>query len=182
VATHRDLEQQVRDGRFREDLYYRLAVVPIAIPPLRERPDDVPVLIEHLLGRVSRDLKLPRRGISAGAVDRLSAYDLPGNVRELRNLLERAVILCRGDLICETDLPDLSAVPAPGTASGDLLHRWISSLPSQLDLRATLQEVETTLLRRALDNASGVQAEAARQLGISRSDIGYKIKRLGTKP
>ena len=177
VATHRDLAQRVRQGEFREDLYYRLAVVPIAIPPLRERREDVPPLVEHLLGRVSRDLKLPRRGITAGAMDRLRAYDLPGNVRELRNLIERATILCRGEAITEADLPQLEPL-AGGDGRGGLLPRWIAALPERVDLRELLQEVEARLVDRALEDAGGVQAEAARRLGISRSDIGYKLKRL----
>jgi DNA-binding NtrC family response regulator len=178
VATHRDLAQRVRDGEFRQDLYYRLAVVPIAIPPLRQRREDVPPLIEHLLTRVSRDLKLPRRGITPGAVARLRAYDLPGNVRELRNLIERATILCRGETISEADLPHLDPTTVAGEGDDALLPRWIAGLPASLDLRDLLQEVEARLVRRALDEAGGVQAEAARRLGISRSDIGYKLKRL----
>jgi len=96
AATHRDLPQRVREGLFRQDLYYRLAVVPIAIPPLRERREDIPVLCELFVRQVAMELKLPRRSFSPGALEKLQRYNFPGNVRELRNLIERASILSPG--------------------------------------------------------------------------------------
>ena len=178
AATHRDLQQRVREGLFREDLYYRLAVVPLPIPPLRERPEDVPLLVEHFLQAVAVDLKMPRRTIAPAAVDRLRHYPFPGNVRELRNLVERACILSRGDAIGPHDLPVLDDGPA---ASGreDGLEAFVAALPASIDLRETLDEVERHVLERFLEDAGGVQAEAARKLGLSRSDIGYKIRKLG---
>ena len=164
-ATHRDLLQGVRDGTFREDLYYRLAVVPISLPPLRDRRGDVPALTAHLLEAVTRDLRLAPRSISPEAVAALQAYDFPGNVRELRNLLERAAILARGPRIEVRDLPPLAPPAAPPESEGGL--------------RAQLDHVERRLLARALADAGGVQAEAARRLGVSRSHLSYRLKRLG---
>jgi DNA-binding NtrC family response regulator len=165
AATHRDLLQGVHDGTFREDLYYRLAVVPISLPPLRDLRDDIPLLIAHLLEAVTRDLRLPPRTISAEAVAALQAYDFPGNVRELRNLLERAAILARGPRIDVRDLPPLAPSAAVPGADGDL--------------RTELENLERTLVARALADAGGVQAEAARRLGLSRSHLAYRLKRLG---
>ena len=105
VATHRDLLQRVRDGLFREDLYYRLAVVPLAIPPLRERREDIAELCELFLVQAARDLKVPVRRLSADAMRTLAAYDFPGNIRELRNLIERACILSAGDEITAENFP-----------------------------------------------------------------------------
>ena len=93
VATHRDLEERTRQGTFRQDLYYRLAVVPISLPPLRQRREDIPGLCELFCREVSRELKVPMRRISSAAMDKLRRYDFPGNIRELRNLIERALIL-----------------------------------------------------------------------------------------
>ena len=165
AATHRDLLQAVRDGAFREDLYYRLAVVPISLPPLRDRREDIPFLIAHLLEAVTRDLRLPARSITPEAVVALQAYDFPGNVRELRNLLERAAILARGSRIDVRDLPPLAPSVAASEADGGL--------------RAQLEHLERTLVARALADAGGVQAEAARRLGLSRSHLAYRLRRLG---
>ncbi|MBK7709188.1 MAG: sigma-54-dependent Fis family transcriptional regulator, partial [Acidobacteria bacterium] len=96
VATHRDLLERVKSGEFREDLYYRLAVVPLIVPPLRDRREDIPTLVRYLLRTTSRELKVPEREISRAALDKLCRYDFPGNVRELRNLIERANILATG--------------------------------------------------------------------------------------
>ncbi len=178
VATHRDLEAMVAEGAFRQDLFYRLAVVPVAVPPLRERRDDIPLLAERFLAAAARDLKVPERRLSADAVARLSAYAYPGNVRELRNLVERACILARGDVIGPDDLPPLESAAGAGD---DPLRRWLAGLPPGIDLRHELADIEAALIRRALDAAGGIQAEAARRLGLSRSDLAYKIKRLGVK-
>ncbi len=169
VATHRSLEDRVRDGLFREDLYYRLAVVPINIPPLRERTEDVPVLVDFLIGQVSRELKVTPRTIHPDALQELRSYRFPGNVRELRNLIERACILATGDMITVNDLA-LSASPSTPPRPALTLPPH-SSLPDYLD------SIESSLIERALEDSGGVQAEAARRLGISRSDIAYKIKK-----
>jgi DNA-binding NtrC family response regulator len=181
VATHRDLEQRVRDGEFRQDLYYRLAVVPIHVPPLRERPEDVPPLVELFLRQVATELKVPPRTMAPEALARLARYQLPGNARELRNLVERATILARGPEIGVEDLPALDAGPmdATGPEAGDPVDRLIADLGERVDLRELLERVERRLVERVLAEAGGVQAEAARRLGISRSDMSYKMRRLG---
>ena len=178
VATHRDLGQRMREGSFREDLYYRLAVVPIHVPPLRERRQDLPALASHLVARVARDLKLPARPLSAAALARLSRYSFPGNVRELRNLIERAMILTRGKTLEAEDFRALEAEAGPD-APGDGVRRWLAELPGRLDLRETLRGAEQLLIARALEAAEGVQAEAARRLGLSRSDLSYRLRRIG---
>jgi two-component system response regulator HydG len=182
VATHRDLAERVRDGLFREDLYYRIAVVPLAVPPLRERREDLPLLVNHLLVRVARALKTPTPRISPAALLALSQYDFPGNVRELRNVVERACILAPGPELQPEDFPIALASSGTGGAGSPAGPAWLSSLPPSVDLRRMLDEVEKSLVGRALESAGGVQAEAARRLGISRSDIAYKIRKHGLEP
>jgi len=177
VATHRDLLQRVKEGQFREDLYYRLAVVPIRVPPLRDRREDIPALAEDLLARIARDLKMRAPALTPAAIERLSAYDFPGNVRELRNILEHAAILSSGATIDAPELPALQAgVPGNG---GSPFESWIQSLPQSLELRAVEDDVEKALIVKALAASDGVAAQAARKLGLSRSDLAYKLKRLG---
>ena len=181
VATHRDLRQRVREGSFREDLYYRIAVVPISIPPLRDRIEDLPVLVESLLDRLSRDLNLPVRRIRAEALAKLARYRFPGNVRELRNLLERACILARGDALGPDDFPLDSMDPdfdrMTDRETPESAGTFVASLPEKVDLRQVMHSVERALLARALRAGDGVQAEAARGLGISRSDMAYKLRK-----
>ncbi|HRY45161.1 MAG TPA: sigma-54 dependent transcriptional regulator [Thermoanaerobaculia bacterium] len=177
AATNRDLNAMVAAGTFREDLYYRLAVFPIAVPPLRERREDVPLLAAHFLALAGRELNTPARSLSAGAIARLAAYGYPGNVRELRNLIERATILARGAVIEADDLP-LGPAPEPEAAEEALFR----GLPESVELGPTLHLIERRLVQRALASAHGVQAEAARRLGISRSLLAYKLKALGIAP
>lgn len=172
VATHRNLQERVKEGLFREDLYYRLAVVPIEIPPLRDRKADVPVLVDVLIKQVSRELKVSPRIVSPDAIAKLMSYSFPGNVRELRNLVERACILASGDVISSEDL-----VLASTSDSFDPLNSTAEELPPNIDLPKFLDSIESRLIKRALHDAGGIQAEAARRLGISRSDIAYKIKK-----
>lgn len=172
VATHRNLEERVKEGLFREDLYYRLAVVPIEIPPLRDRRADIPVLVDFLIKLVSRELKITPKTIRDEALAKLMSYSFPGNVRELRNLVERACILASGDFISSDDLVLTSVeIPSdPDTGSAP-------TLPPNIDLPTYLESIESRLIQTALQDSGGVQAEAARKLGISRSDIAYKIKK-----
>jgi len=193
VATHRDLRQRVRDGSFREDLYYRVAVVPLEMPPLRDRPDDIPVLVERFLTDAARELKVKRLTLAPSALRRLQEYPFPGNIRELRNLIERACILARGPVIGPADFPLGSDAAGPlgdsdgdgdgyRDGDGDPIHRCAHSLPSSIDLRETVEHLERELVVRALDDADGVQAEAARRLNLSRGDVGYKIRKYGIPP
>jgi DNA-binding NtrC family response regulator len=180
VATHRDLEERVRQGTFRQDLYYRLAVVPLALAPLRKRREDIPGLSELLCREVSRELKVPMRRISAAAIEKLQRYDFPGNIRELRNLIERALILSVGTEIGPDDFP-LAPSEEKTEAASDGHLQWIASMPDAVNLRELLEEIEKGLIVRALKSSGGVQAEAARQLQLSRSDISYKLTKFGIK-
>lgn len=178
VATHRNLEERVREGSFREDLYYRLAVVPIVVPALRDHPEDLPGLVAHFLRLLGDELKVPQRTVNAEVLERLGAYSFPGNVRELRNLLERAYILGRNRELSVADFPESIAQGATRTTSANPRHQLIQQLRTpgeRIELRATLDEVERALIVDALTEVGGAQAEAARRLGVSRSDLAYKL-------
>jgi DNA-binding NtrC family response regulator len=176
LATNIDLKEKVSSGAFREDLYYRVAVIPIEMPPLRQRPEDIPPLVERFLTQAAHELKVPRRKLTPQAMQKLCAYEFPGNIRELRNLIERACILARGDTIGPADFP-LGSVAE--STDPDPLSTCVRALPPTLDLRETVDRLERELLIRALNDAGGVQAEAARRLNLSRGDIGYKVKKFG---
>ena len=182
AATHRDLKARATENLFREDLYYRLAVFPIAIPPLRARREDIPALCEDFLRRAAIELKVPLRRITEAALEQLVTYDFPGNIRELRNLIERACILANGENISPDAFPanPQSVSSSVGSLSGGTTMseaEWIASLPETVDLRAILTSLERQLIQRALNGTSGAQAEAARRLGLSRSDLGYKLSK-----
>jgi DNA-binding NtrC family response regulator len=164
AATHCDLEAAVRAGTFRDDLYYRLDVVTVTVPPLRERRADIPPLLEHFVARFARDNGKPIRGLTQEARDALLRYDYPGNVRELENLVERAVVLTRDDVIGLGDLPLGVREPGPG---GD------ATLP------AATEGLERRLIREALAAAGGVQTRAAEALGISERVLRYKLRKYG---
>lgn len=174
-ATHLDLAAMMASGGFRQDLYYRIAVVPIDLPPLRQRREDIPKLAEQFLLLAQRELKLPRRRISPEAMEKLCAYEFPGNIRELRNLIERACILAQHETIETADFPLRAGTEID--RSIDPIAACVQALPASLDLRETVDRLERELIARALTDARGVQAEAARRLNLSRGDIGYKLKR-----
>jgi DNA-binding NtrC family response regulator len=176
AATHRNLEERIEQGAFRQDLYYRLAVVPVRIPPLRERKEDIPGLCGVLSAQIARDLKVKPKRMGADALRQITEYDFPGNIRELRNLLERAHILGSGPEISTNELP-VGTNATRGPTEPLQLHDWIRKLPLNLDLRHTLTDIERNLIERAMEQAKGVQAEAARMLGLSRSDMGYKVSK-----
>jgi DNA-binding NtrC family response regulator len=179
VATHRNLEERVKEGTFRQDLYYRLAVVPIHLAPLRERTADIPGLCELFCRQASQELKVPVRAIQKEAIDKLQRYEFPGNIRELRNLIERALILSTGPELTPADFPigTSSSLSSVSPSSMD----WIETLPESISLRRQLEEVEKGLINRALQSSGGVQAEAARRLQLSRSDLSYKLSKFGLK-
>lgn len=175
AATHRNLKDRVADGQFREDLYYRLAVLPVRLPPLRERMEDLEELCGVLIRRIAAEMKLPPRPLSLAALDRLRGYAFPGNIRELKNLLERALILGRYPELQPEDFPlQLAPLNRPQFDRPVSLEELAEYLPVQLDLKDTLARLERALLLRALSGADGVQAQAARLLRMSRSDFGYK--------
>lgn len=174
VATHRDLEERAKQGTFRQDLYYRLAVVPISLPSLRKRQEDIPGLCELFCRQVARELKVPMRPISLKAVEKLKRYDFPGNTRELRNLIERALILSSRTELGPDDFL-LARTDPTAVVESDGNLSWIASMPEAVNLRELLEEVEKGLILRALKSSDGVQAEAARRLQLSRSDLAYKL-------
>jgi two-component system NtrC family response regulator len=180
AATNRDLERVVRERHFREDLYYRLNVFPIVLPPLRERREDIPLLIEFLIQMFAARLGKPVTAVSREAMDVLMKYDYPGNVRELENILERAVILARHAAIYVEDLP-LHLHEAPPEDAGET-HTRHASLPEVLDA------IERQMLLRALERHGGVQTRAAIELGISERVLRYKLRKhqlhteLGARP
>ena len=181
VATHRDLRQRVQEGLFREDLYYRLAVVPLEVPALRERREDIPALCDLFLTQAARDLKVPLRRISPAAMRTLLSYDFPGNIRELRNLVERACILSVASEITSEHFPVAAGHNTAGAAArraGSITPDELAGMmPDTLDLREFLASLEKALIQRALTATNGAQAEAARRLGLSRSDVSYKLGR-----
>lgn len=177
VATHRNLQKEVAKGTFRQDLYYRLAIVPIEVPPLREHAEDIPDLANYLLRQICRELKTPLRRLHPDVLHRLQHYHYPGNVRELRNLLERACILSSGDQVEWIDLPDSGLDLNYGAFSDPGLP--FSTLPDELDLRSTLAFWEKTIIEQTLAATRGAKSEAARRLGLSKSDLTYKLAKYG---
>ncbi len=166
AATNRDLEAMVASGDFRDDLYYRLNVVSIEVPPLRERREDVPALVERFLARFAEENQAPRKTLSREAMDLLLKYHYPGNVRELENLVHRAVVLARGDTITAADLPVHLARPTRqggGSNAATFVER--------------VSEFERALIVEALERAGGVQTRAARELGMSERHLRYKLKK-----
>jgi transcriptional regulator with GAF, ATPase, and Fis domain len=172
-ATHRQLQALVADGRFREDLFYRLNVVPIEIPPLRDRASDIPLLAEYFVARFARRSGQPVTGISVRAMERLVRYPWPGNVRELANVLERAVVLSTSSVLDEdVVLPEAevrspASLPAVATADG-------SSLPAFHD---AVSAYKRELIAEAIRRADGNRAAAARALGLQRTYL-YRLCRL----
>ena len=166
AATHRDLEALVREGRFREDLYYRINVVTIVLPPLRERREDLPPLIEHFLRGFAGKNGKTVRGLTREAREALLRYDYPGNIRELENLIERAVVLTRDDVIGVEDLPLVLEAPASGSVD-------------EAGLIAAVEGLERRMIREALTKADGTQTRAAELLGISERVLRYKLKKYG---
>ncbi len=172
-ATHRDLHGLVREGKFRQDLYYRLNVIELAIPSLRTRPEDIPVLAEHLSAKLTASLGNASPKLSAEALGTLSRYDFPGNVRELENILERALTMCDGSEITAIDLqlPESAATPdAEGSPA---------ELGGNESLEEYLARVEESAIRDALDRANQNKTAAAKLLGITFRALRYKLEKLG---
>ncbi len=187
TATNRDLLAEVGAGAFREDLFYRLNVVPIHIPPLRERREDIPLLADHFIAKFNDRLKKEIAAITPEAVERLVAYQWPGNIRELENLMERTVLFCEGPEIRVSDLPpEVAGAAAPQSVSaashpaGEETQR---PAPESLKeaVRAETERVERELIQRALDATGGNVTQAARKLKISRKSLQTKMKELGLR-
>ena len=166
AAAHRDLAVLVRAGTFRDDLYYRINVVTIVVPPLRDRREDIPPLIDHFVRKCAEANRKPIVGLTRDARDLLLRYDYPGNVRELENLVERAVVLTRDEVIGPADLPLTLQEPA-------------AEAPEAAGLTAAVEALERRLIREALARANGVQTRAAEALGIGERVLRYKLRKYG---
>ncbi len=163
AATNRDLRQMVAEGKFQEDLFYRLNVIPIELPPLRERRDDIPALVDHFLKKHAQRTGRRIDRIDDGVLAQLQQYDWPGNVRELENAIERAVVLSTGPVITARAISVLGAAAPPS-----------SGLPS-LKLRQNIEWVEKETIRRALESARGIKKDAAELMGISQRALSYYL-------
>ena len=207
TATNRDLMQEIAAGAFREDLFYRLNVVPIHIPPLRDRREDIPLLVEHFIAKFNDRLKKEISAIVPEAVERLVSYNWPGNIRELENLMERTMLFCEGPLIRLSDLPSevtvglagLAVAPwpspaaqaaaaaasagAPVSSPGIAADEAGRLVPSSLKeaVRAETERVERELIQKALDETGNNVTQAARKLKISRKSLQTKMKELGLR-
>jgi DNA-binding NtrC family response regulator len=169
AATHRNLEESIRQGLFREDLFYRLNVITIDIPPLRDRREDIPPLLEHFAARFSKENKRHNPSFSREAWEMLLRYGYPGNVRELENIVHRAVVLARGDVLTTDDLPPVMKNLPPERAAQ--AGREITDLPGQVE------RLEKELVLEALRMQEGNQSRAADQLGISERNLRYWLKK-----
>ena len=169
AATNRNLEEAIRKGSFREDLYYRLNVVTLTLPPLRERKEDIPILVDHFLKKYSRENKKEVASTTKEVRDLLMQHEYPGNVREIENIIERAVVLCRGNALTLQDLPLNLRESKAEIPRGEL--REGTSLPE------TLENLERQLVLRALERSGGIQTRAAEELGINERVLRYKMKK-----
>jgi nitrogen regulation protein NR(I) len=187
AATNRDLKALIADGKFREDLYYRLAVVPIALPPLRDRREDIPLLVRHFIAKYDERLGKRVEGIEDEALQLLLGYSWPGNIRELENLMERSVLFADGPLILASALPDSlrekgPQAPVPIAAMGPLGAIAAPSGASMKEIvRQAQAELEKELITRALEETGGNVTRAAKRLQISRKSLQVKMKELGLR-
>jgi DNA-binding NtrC family response regulator len=175
AATNIDLKQAVRARTFREDLFYRLNVVPLSVPPLRDRKEDIPLLVEHFVKKYSREFKKDVRGVSQGALPALEAYDWPGNVRELENVIERSVALATRPVILLEDLPLDLAMHEPGQS------RSVGE-PSSLSLKEARERFEQAYVLRALEREDFNQSRTARVLGVHRNTLIARLAAWGIRP
>jgi DNA-binding NtrC family response regulator len=170
AATNKDLREEVAEGRFREDLYYRLNVVEIPLPSLKERREDIRPLAEFFLARYVRETRKQVSAISPLGLEILRRYDWPGNVRELENAIERAVVLCPTDTIMPSDLPI--------GISGE--RRSVLEMPDEpMNLNEMLEDLEKQIILRTLETTGGAQTKAAQMLGIARTTLRYKLEKYG---
>ena len=165
AATNRDLKEEVVKGRLREDLYYRLNVVSIHVPPLRERKEDIPLLVQHILRRINTELHTNVNKVSEATMDRILSHDWPGNVRELENVLTRGVVLSKSDVLEESVIPLGTSIPVQQTSN------W----------RRSLAEVEVEHIVRVLEGTGGNRTEAAKVLGISKPTLYSKLPKNSEK-
>ncbi|AGC50301.1 sigma-54 dependent transcriptional regulator [Lawsonia intracellularis] len=171
TATNQNLQSMVQNGTFREDLYYRLNVVHIPLPPLRERREDIPLLVAHFIEKIASENDIKSKNFTDEALNYLTGYEWPGNIRQLQNVIERCLVLVPNDIISIDDLPsEIKDEEAQFKSAVDLL-------PVEIDLAATLEKIEATLIRRALARTNFTQVKAAELLGLSKSLLQYKLKK-----
>ena len=190
AATNRDLRAALEQGTFREDLYYRLNVVPISIAPLRERKEDIPYLVDHFIARFAREAGKPIEGITPAAMKLLTAFHWPGNVRELENIIERAVALFAGTVIDVGDIQldvspwqppqaDLALATGPAAGANSTGPNAASPAAPFLPDGMTLEQYEDEIIREAVRRAGGNKSQAARLLGLSRNALRYRLSKMG---
>jgi DNA-binding NtrC family response regulator len=187
-ATNRDLAQQVKEGRFREDLYYRLNVFPIEIPSLKERREDLPALVDHFVARFNAEENKSVPGLAPETLSMLAGFDWPGNVRQLENAVFRAIVLSDGGALKPEDFPQISGVAPstamsghiPALAANDGADQPVSITDPTGELR-TLEAIERDLIQFAIDHYSGHMSEVARRLGIGRSTLYRKVREYDLK-
>ena len=175
-ATHRDITQMVKEGSFREDLLYRLHIVPVELPPLRDRPEDTALLAQHFIEKLAPRTNAQVKGLDAGALAALKAYRWPGNVRELENVIEQALVFAEGEAITADDLPAMLGTLRPSSAQP------MDQLPPPDDPRSLdeiLEGIEKAMILRAYEAAKGVKTETARRLGVKTSALYYKLAKYG---
>ncbi len=171
AATNQNLQNLIQNGSFREDLFYRLNVIHIPLPPLRERREDIPLLIAHFAEKIAQENSIKTKNFSAEALNYLSGYEWPGNIRQLQNVVERSLVLGYNDEITLEDLP-------PEIQDEEIQFKSaVDILPTELNLANTLEKIEAALIRRALVKANFTQVKAAEILGISKSLLQYKLKK-----
>jgi transcriptional regulator with GAF, ATPase, and Fis domain len=178
AATNRDLATEVKESRFREDLYYRLNVIPIKLPPLRDRADDITLLVEHFVAKFNDRLNTAILGVTPEAMAALMAHRWPGNIRELENLIERSVLLCEGETITLADLPGL-------VEDGIEIEPMSDSLPDEMGLKEYVRvftaKLERARIQRVLGEEGGNVTHASKKLGISRKSLQSKMKEYGLR-
>jgi two-component system response regulator PilR (NtrC family) len=173
AATNQDLKQRISDGDFREDLYYRINVIPIRLPPLSERREDIPLLVDFFIKKCSKEMSTEERRISVEAMRILEGYSWPGNVRELENVIERALALVTGEAITAEDIPEYLVLPTSELADS-------ISLPIEgMALEGYLDQIRKKLMAQALERAAGVQTQAAELVGMSFRSFRYYAKKMG---
>jgi len=185
-ATHKNLPELVQEGSFRQDLFYRINVIELSVPPLRERKDDIPLLAEHILQRIAKEYECEPASLTPDAIEQLKTYDFPGNVRELENILERAFTLCDAERIGATDLHMgngvAAAVPAGdsgGSAGSDPEGSRVPLPEGEIDLEGYLESIERQAIEKALEATRWNKTAAAKRLGISFRALRYRLKKLG---
>jgi DNA-binding NtrC family response regulator len=184
AATHVDLQQQVQQGQFRETLFLRLAVTKVHLPPLRDRLDDVPLLCQVFSRQIAAELRVAEKNLSPAAVEILRRYAFPGNLRELRNLIERAYLLSDRDQLLESDFPlapaeqKLASVSRSGSRESPAM---LIAPADRFNLTEVLEQTEKALITQVLAATRGAQAEAARRMGLSRSVLAYKLNKYGIR-